>query len=117
MFLEVAREQGVEMIVSAFAFGEGVRASGIFHKIERLSQLDEAIEEQFGALVMDVIVARTVDDEQITAEAFGKINDGGSLVASRILFRQAHVALLVDGVVEALVGDGCDAHTNLVKIG
>ena len=62
MLLEVAGEQGVEMVVSAFAFGEGVGATGVLHEIKRFSELDEAIEEEFRALEVDVIVAGTVDD-------------------------------------------------------
>jgi hypothetical protein len=117
MLLEIAREQGVEMIVSAFAFGERVGATRVLHKIERFPEFDEAVEEQFGALVVDIIVAGTVDDEQIAAKAFGKIDGGSGLVAGGIVFGRAHVAFLVDGVIEALVGDGSDAHTHLVKIG
>ncbi len=43
MLLEVAGEQGVEMIVSALAFGERVGAAGVLHEIERLAEFDEAI--------------------------------------------------------------------------
>src|SRR5277367_3291043 len=46
-----------------------------------------------------------------------EIDGAATLVAFGVLLRQAHVALLVDGVVEALIWHGSHRHSNLVGFG
>jgi len=47
-----------------------VRTVGIDHEVERLAELDEPVHQPFGPLVVDVVVARTVDHEEAACQAF-----------------------------------------------
>ena len=43
----------------------------IFHERELLVEVDQPVDQALGALEMDVIVARAVDEEELALEAFG----------------------------------------------
>jgi len=49
----------------AGAFAKSVRPVGIVHEVEGLAQFDEAIDEAFGSLEVDVVVSGAVHDEQV----------------------------------------------------
>ena len=38
----------------------------VIHEVERLAQFDEPVDEQFGPLEMDIVVARAVYHEEMT---------------------------------------------------
>ena len=117
MFFEIAQEQAIEMQRGAGAFVDGVGAVGVFHEVDGLIELDQAIEEKFGAGVVHVVVAGAVDEEQVAAQAFSEIDGGAVAIAFDVVERQAHVAFLIDRVVEAQVGNGRDGHAHLYRSG
>ena len=57
MFFEVAQQQAVKMERGAGAFVYGVGAVGVFHEVYGFVEFDQAIEEEFAAGVVDVVVA------------------------------------------------------------
>src|SRR5215471_14736398 len=66
---------------------------------------------------MYVVVARAVNDQQVSGESFGEVDGRAIVIALHVLLRQAHVALLIDGVVMAFVGDRSDSDAGLVESG
>ena len=76
---------------------------GIVHHRERPVRGDERVDQRFGVLEVHVVVAGAVHDEQVAAQVRREGDRRSRAVAVRVLLRQAHVALLVDRVVEALV--------------
>jgi hypothetical protein len=101
---EVPRDQLIDVHRRARPLRDRVRAVRIHHQIERLPEFHETIDEAFRALIVDVVVAGPMDDEQVPAQPFGEVDRGPDPVPVGVLLRDTHVAFLVDGVVEALVG-------------
>ena len=64
MFADVASDQAVEVQRCAVALGDGVGAVRVHHQIEWLAKFDQLIHETFGALVVNVVVAGSMDDEE-----------------------------------------------------
>ena len=58
----------------AGAFAESVRAVGVVHEVEGLAQFNEAIDETFGSLEVDVVITGAVHDEQVPLKAFGEVD-------------------------------------------
>ena len=61
---------------------------------------------------MHIVVGCAVDEEQLAGELLCQLDGRGERVALGVLFRRAHVALGVDGVVIVPIGRGShgDAH-------
>ena len=51
------------MIFGSRALGERMGSPRINHKVERLSQFYQPVDQQLGSLVVDVIVARAMNHE------------------------------------------------------
>src|SRR6202034_202070 len=85
-------------------------------EIELFAESDEAIDEHFGSLEVDVVVAGAVHDEQMSGETLSEVD--GRPIEVAIGRRQAHVAFLIDGVVEGLIGDrgGSDSGLDLAWV-
>jgi hypothetical protein len=49
-----------------------VGAARVDHEVELFAELDQPVDQQFCPLQMNVVVAWAVDDQQISAQAFGK---------------------------------------------
>ena len=62
-------------------------AIGIRHVVELLAQFDEAIHQPFGDLEMGVGLARTVNDQQVSLQAFGKVDRRGPRYPSGFVSR------------------------------
>ena len=60
----------------ALALRDGVGSIRIHHQVEWLAQLDQAIHQTLGSLVVYVIIAGSVDDQEVAFEAFGEIDRG-----------------------------------------
>ena len=54
------------------AFRDAVRSVRIDHRIERLAELDQPVDQLLGALGVNVVVARAVNDHQLALQAFGE---------------------------------------------
>jgi hypothetical protein len=65
---QIARHEFVEMPGGAFAGVDGVVAIGIGHHGEGFVVSDEFVDELFDALVVDVVVAGAVDEEEVALE-------------------------------------------------
>jgi hypothetical protein len=48
---------------SAGPFNNGVGAVGVIHEVERFAQFDKLVDEEFGTLKMNVVVARSMNQE------------------------------------------------------
>src|SRR6185312_14434772 len=86
------------------SFAGGKAAAAVVHEVEGFAESDEAILQNLGGGEVDVVVAGAVDDEEITGKPLREVDSGAALVAVSVGRGQAHVALLVDGVVALLVG-------------
>ena len=75
------------------------------------------VDEHFATLVVDVVVACAVDEQEIALEAFG-IGDWRTFaVAFGVVLRGVHVAFLIDGVVESLVGNEGYGYAGVEHVG
>ena len=90
------------------AAGDGMGFARVELEIVGYLRFDEFLDVLDGVLHVDVVVAGAVDEEQAAVEFGGGVDDGEVLVAFGEVGGQAHVALGVDRVVVAPVGDGCD---------
>ena len=82
VFFQVSRQQLAKVAGRVSAFTNRVRAVRIGHHRERLVVTDELVDQGFGRLVVTVVVAGAVDDEQIALEAI-RVVDGGTLANFR----------------------------------
>src|SRR5262245_40504697 len=89
----------------------------IHHQVERLAELDEPIYEALRALIVNVVITRAVDDQQLSTKSFGKVDSRSQAVARNIFLRQAHIAFLIDGVVKLLIRNGRNRNADLIKSG
>ena len=78
---------------------------------------DEGVHQRFGPLVVAVVVAGAVDEQQLALKAVGEGQGRALAVAFGVVRGQAHVALLINGVVQAHVGDRGDGDARGVKVG
>src|SRR5207247_11346399 len=69
MFQEIAGDQLIHVRRRSGAFGDRVRPIGIHHQIEWFAELDEPVDQPLGALIVDVVVAGPVDDQQLAFPA------------------------------------------------
>src|SRR6266550_5117509 len=99
MLLQIACNERVDMQRRPFALGDRVRAVGVHHQVERFAQCDEAIDEPLRALVVHVVVARTLNDPEPPLETLGEVDRRTKTVAFHVLLRQPHVALLLGGFI------------------
>lgn len=75
---------------------------------ERFVMLDQLVDQKLRCLVMAVIIACPVDQEKFTLKLVRKGDGRAQAVAFRIVARQAHVSLLIDGVIVELIGHRCN---------
>src|SRR6266566_2198607 len=96
-----------------------MRAIGICHEVEWLAELDQAVHQAFCALVMHVVIAGAVHDQQATLESLGLIDRRRTVVARAVRRRvqETHIALLVNRVIESLVRHGGHGHPDLIDAG
>ena len=66
---------------------------------------------------MHVVVASAVDEQQISLQSVGPVDGRAVLIALGIVLRSVHVAFLIDGVVEALVGHESHGNARLEHFG
>lgn len=66
---------------------------------------------------MDIVIARAVHHQQVAFELAGEGDGGAIIVAIGVVFGQRHVAFLVDGVIEALVGNKGNGHSCAIELG
>src|SRR5579863_10143094 len=51
--------------------GDAVAPVRVFHKLKLLVQIDQPVDHSLGALKMDVVVARSVNDQELALQSFG----------------------------------------------
>jgi len=71
VFLEIASHGRAEVEASAIALGDAVRPVRVGHHVKLLALHDELVDQQLGTLVVDVVVASAVDEQEIALEAGG----------------------------------------------
>src|SRR4030095_7601583 len=113
--LKIAENVGVDIGGRPFALENAVSATGINAHVEGLAERNELVNEQLEALEMDIVVAGAVHHEQATAKAPSEGDGGPRFVGLGALLRQAHVALLVDAVIEPLVRYGSNGDPDAVE--
>ena len=62
-----------------------MRAIGIRHEVERLSQLNQPIHQQFRTRVVNIVVSGAVHDEEMALQALGAIEARGCLMTFKDL--------------------------------
>ena len=70
MLLQIIGVQGLQMFGCAFTFRNAMAPVGVRHELKLLVVLDQLILQQFGILVMHVVIACSVDIQQIAPEVF-----------------------------------------------
>ena len=68
MVVEVAGEQAVQVPGRVLPLVDRVAAVGVRHQRERLVQLDQLVHQLFGPLVVAVVVAGAVDEQQVALQ-------------------------------------------------
>src|SRR5215470_8458924 len=86
----------------------------IGHEVEGFSQIDESIYKQLRSLVVHVVVTGSMDDQQVALQAFRIIDRRSGFVTLRVVPGKAHVALLINRVVEALVRNRRYGHSYFI---
>jgi hypothetical protein len=97
--LEIVGEQGVQMQGGALALRDTVAAVGVSHHVELLALGDQLVDQQLDALVMDVVVTRTVDQEEVALEASGVVDGGAVVVALGVALEQAAAVVIKMAIV------------------
>ena len=88
----------------------------IGHDGEWFVMRHKLVDELLGALVVHIVVAGAVDDEQVSLQPLG-MRDGRAVhLALGVVLRQAHVALLIDAVIKPTVRHGSHSHGSAVEI-
>ena len=83
----------------ALTLVDAMRAHRVADLREHLSVLDQLIDQHLAVLIVYIVIACAMNQEQVAFQTFG-IRDGRSFaIALRIGLRRVHVTLLVDGVV------------------
>ncbi len=98
------------MAAGVLALVDAVAPVRINHHAELFVGFDQRVDQPLRALVVDVVIAAAVNQQQVALKLSGIRDRRTSLVAERVLLRQAHIALLVDGVVQPEVGHGRHCH-------
>ncbi len=102
MFLPVSEHILIEVVCGVLPLVDAVRAHGVGEHVEHLVLADELVDQHLAALVVDIVVSRAVNQQQVPFQPSGEI-DGRAVVESLgIGGWQAHVPFLVDGVIEVL---------------
>ena len=92
------------MLGCAFAFVDAVGTHGVGDLVEHLALLDKLVDQHLAILVVYVVVACAMNQEQIALQTVCPIDGGAIFVTFGIVLWRVHVAFLIDGVVESLVG-------------
>ena len=95
MLHEVPGEQRVDVERRSTALADAMRAIGVRHEVEGLVERDQAVHQAFRALVMHIIIAGAMHDQQASPEPLGLIDRRGTLVARAVrrAVQETHVAL------------------------
>ena len=114
MLLQIIGVQGLQMFGCAFSLTDAVASVGVRHELKLLVVLYQFILQQFGILVVHVVIPSTMDIQQIAPEIFC-MGDGRTLHKIFAVFlRQSHVAFLVNIVIGQLEGNRSNGNAGLV---
>ena len=94
-----------------------MRTVGVGHHGKQLSMPDQFINQPLGVLVVYVIVAGAMDEEEVPLKIFGMGNRSPCIIIAAIFLRQAHIAFGVDVVIEAGTGDRGDGDARFINFG
>jgi len=100
----------------AGAFTDAVGAVWIDHELKWLVICYEFINKALSALIVDIIVSRTVNDKEVALKLFGERNWRAFAISVRIVLRCAHVPLLINRVVQTCVGNRRHRHAERVEL-
>ena len=70
MLLQIIGVQGLQMFGCAFTFRNAMAPVGVRHELELFVVFDQLILQQFGILVVHVVITCSVDIQQIAPEVF-----------------------------------------------
>src|SRR5271157_4362886 len=87
MLLKVTGQQAIQMEPRALAFDDRMRAAGVLHKVKWLAELHQPVDQQLGALVVHVVVARPVHQEQLAAQSLSIVDSGAGLIPVGVVQR------------------------------
>ena len=104
MFVQITRQQFEEMTCRTFSLKNPVGTIWISHHCEWLIVFHELVYQHLRPLIVNVVVARSVHDQQVALKAAGERDRGTLFEIIGIVLGQAHVTFLIDRVVETLVG-------------
>ena len=101
----------------AFAFTDGVGPIRVSQHLEWLVVRHQRIDELGHTLVMHVVIRRAMDELKLAFQIFSERNRRTVFIALLVIVRQAHVAFLINGVVEQLIRHGRDRDARVIQIG
>jgi hypothetical protein len=90
---------------------------GVNHHVERALGIDKRSNHPHGILHVNIIVSRTVDQQQLTTQQPGVVNRRIIVVSCRVVSRKTIVNLGVDRVVETPICDRRNRNRNRKNIG
>src|ERR1043166_1345074 len=88
----------------------------ILHHCELLFIRYQHIRKNFGSFVVNIIIARSVHDQKLAGEARSMRHGRAAAVVLFVVLWQSHVSLLINRVIEMLVGYRRDRHSHLVNV-
>ena len=92
-------------------------SAGVCQHFKLFAVGNEFIDEGFAILVVAIVITCSVDKKNITFKLVCE-SDGRAVCESfRVVNRQTHVSLLIDSVVESLVGNKCNGDASVIQVG
>ena len=85
------------------ALADGVGAIRISHHGESFVVFDQLVDQSFCSLVMAIVVAGAVNQQEISLEIVGEIDRRSLSESINVVTRQSHVAFLVNRVIVTLI--------------
>ena len=117
VFEQEIGHRAVEVPPAVGALADAVGAVGIGHHLEILVERHQPVDQLFGGLIVDVVVAGAVDDQEVAFQPCGMGDRRSLFEPFGVDLRRAHVAFLVDRVVQSLVRHVGDGDARVVKLG
>src|SRR5436309_15669275 len=88
----------------------------ILHHRELLLVGNQGIDKNFSSFVVNIIIARSVDNQELACQTSRVRHRRAGAIVCFVVLRQTHVTLLIDRVIEVLVGNRRHRHSDLINV-
>ena len=99
------------------ALVDRVRSVRIGHHRKLLVLLDELVDQQLDRLVVTVVVAGSMNDQQVTLQVFREMDRRTIVVARWVIFGDALITFLIDGIIVPHVRHRRDGYARMIYVG